>query len=689
MLLLGSQRTSGQQTAATMKSLFGRFVLIQSLGATVLVLLLQVSLERGFRNGIYSQFVERGQSLARSLATSLEPPLADRRLTDIQAILDASTKISNAEWAYLVGPHGKVWAQTAGSQLPQELLAAECLNGPSYSDLPARKPAKAVTVFCSRVGAGIGAVVYLGFSREGLFVAIQRMELVVLVTIAGVLLAMTLPIAVFLHRWIASPIQTLTHAADHLTVGGALIGAESEHFPEEIRKLAQAFNRIVIEVATQQAALESRVGERTADLESANKKLRDHIAERSRIEQSLEERTTFLNALIENNPLAIVACDTEGRIQLCNPAFEELFQHHQQDVLGAPLDLLVSTNETRSEAQEITRRSLAGETVHVTTQRRRRDGTMLHVEAYGVPLIAHGNRLGGLALYQDITQRKLLEAQLIQAQKLESIGHLAAGIAHEINTPIQYVGDNTAFLRDSFQSLARVLELYTSLQARIRQSGACSELVAEAQKLADEADLEYLCREIPRAIEQSAEGVSRVATIVRAMKEFSHPSGEDMQEIDINHAIQSTLTVSRNEWKYGAEMETDFDAELPMVRCLAGEFNQVILNLVVNAAHAIGDMLKKDGGQKGRITVSTRRDGEWVEIRVKDTGTGIPKAIHSKVFTPFFTTKEVGKGTGQGLALAHSVVVNKHGGTISFETQEGTGTTFVIRIPIKGRPEAN
>lgn len=673
-----------------MKSLFGRFVLIQSLSAAVLVLLLQISLARGFRNGMYAEFVQHGQSFSQSLARSVELPLAAHDFDDVQSILDASRQGPRVEWAFVSGPAGQVLARTAGPELSPQLFTVVLSKQAGYFDLPTRKLGKFVTVFRSPAGAGTGAVLYLGLSRESLLVSIQRTELAVLGAIGGVLLAMTLLTAIFFHRRIAGPIETLTQAADHLDMAGARsLAEESEHLPEEIRKLAQAFNKMVIEVATQQAALESRVRERTADLESANKKLRDQIAERWRIEQNLEERTTFLNALIENNPLAVVACDSEGRIQLCNPAFEEMFQHHQEDVLGAPLDLLVSTDETSAEAQEITRRSLSGEAVHVTTQRRRRDGTMLHVEVYGVPLIAHGNRLGGLALYQDITQRKLLEAQLVQAQKLESIGHLAAGIAHEINTPIQYVGDNTAFLRESFQSIARVLELYQRLHACLQQAGTCAELVAEGQKVADEADLEYLCREIPRAIEQSAEGVDRVATIVRAMKEFSHPSSEDMQEIDINHAIQSTLTISRNEWKYSAEMETDFDGELPLVRCLAGEFNQVILNLVVNAAHAIAGMLKKNGGEKGRITVSTRRDGESVEIRVKDTGTGIPKEIHSKVFTPFFTTKEVGKGTGQGLALAHSVVVHKHGGTISFETEEGAGTTFIVRIPIKGRPEAN
>jgi PAS domain S-box-containing protein len=493
-----------------------------------------------------------------------------------------------------------------------------------------------------------------------------------------------------LRETIAPQMNALTRAAEKVRSTGFGMEVPSPRYaPDEIRRLTDTFNDMVAEVAAHRATLEHRVQERMSDLENANQKLRDHIADRWRIEQNLEERTSFLNALVENNPLAVVAFNSEGLIQLCNPAFEHLFQYPQKDILGARLDQLISDDRTRSESQEMVHRAIAGEAIHLTTQRKRRDGSTVYVEFYGVPLIAHGVRLGGLALYQDITERKLLESQLVQAQKLESIGHLAAGIAHEINTPIQYVGDNTSFLKESFENLVKIFDCQKKLLCAVKELGVVPTLVADAESTADEIDVDYLWKEIPRAIEQSAEGVKRVATIVRAMKEFSHPSGDQMKEVDINHAIESTLTVSRNEWKYSAEMSTDFDPALPLVRCLADEFNQVILNLVVNAAHTIGDVQKRNGGNKGRITVKTRRDGEWAEIRVTDTGAGIPEEIHSKIFTPFFTTKEVGKGTGQGLAIAHSVVVKKHGGNISFETVEGQGTTFIVRIPIKGKPESN
>jgi signal transduction histidine kinase len=176
--------------------------------------------------------------------------------------------------------------------------------------------------------------------------------------------------------------------------------------------------------------------------------------------------------------------------------------------------------------------------------------------------------------------------------------------------------------------------------------------------------------------------LGRIARIVQAMKEFSHPGTEEKTEADLNRAIETTIDVSRNEWKYSAELVTELDPELPRVAVLPGEFNQVMLNLIVNAAHAIAASAG-EGGQKGEIRISTRRDEEWVEIRVRDSGTGMSEAIQKRIFEPFFTTKEVGKGSGQGLAIAWSVIVDKHQGTIEVDSAEGKGTTFVVRLPIK------
>jgi signal transduction histidine kinase len=197
----------------------------------------------------------------------------------------------------------------------------------------------------------------------------------------------------------------------------------------------------------------------------------------------------------------------------------------------------------------------------------------------------------------------------------------------------------------------------------------------------ERADAEYLFAQIPKAIEGASDGVTRVSTIVGAMKEFSHPGTKEKIPLDLNHAIESTITVARSEWKYVAELETDLDPTLPPLSCQPGEFNQVILNLIVNAAHAIADVVGKEGSARGKIKVQTRNCQEWAEIRIQDSGSGIPEKVRSRIFDPFFTTKEIGKGTGQGLAIARSVVVDKHNGTIHFETEEGKGTTFIIRLP--------
>jgi signal transduction histidine kinase len=277
-------------------------------------------------------------------------------------------------------------------------------------------------------------------------------------------------------------------------------------------------------------------------------------------------------------------------------------------------------------------------------------------------------------------ERMELERELLQIQKMESLGTLAGGIAHEINTPVQYVGENLRFLQESFLDLGNVLQHYESLVEAAAREAALSQAVADATATAEAADMAFLRKEIPASIDQSLEGIERISEIVKAIKEFSHPDAKEKTAIDINHAIETTITVARNQWKYVAELETDFDDTLPHVPCLPGELNQVILNLIVNAAHAIEDV---GSDEKGRITVSTRKFDDRVEIRVRDTGVGIPLENREKIFDPFFTTKQPGKGTGQGLAISHTIITKKHGGTVSLNSEVGKGSTFIISLPLK------
>jgi PAS domain S-box-containing protein len=297
---------------------------------------------------------------------------------------------------------------------------------------------------------------------------------------------------------------------------------------------------------------------------------------------------------------------------------------------------------------------------------------------------------GFVAFGADVTNRRALEAQLRQAQKLESVGQLAAGIAHEINTPMQYVSDNVRFLQDAYDSMRALFERLTHLHEE-PESSDNGAIVQWLREEVERTDLAYLQGQIPEAIRQSGEGLQHVSRIVKAMKDFSHPGTGTKVAVDLNHAIETTLIVAQNELKYVAEVTTALGPHLPLVPCLRGEINQVLLNLLINAAHAIGDRLRaeEDAAARGRITVTTSCVGHEVEIRVSDTGTGIPEESRRRIFEPFFTTKPVGRGTGQGLALAHSVIVNRHAGRIWFETECGRGTTFFVRLPIEADAPAH
>jgi len=271
------------------------------------------------------------------------------------------------------------------------------------------------------------------------------------------------------------------------------------------------------------------------------------------------------------------------------------------------------------------------------------------------------------------------ELELRQAQKLEAVGRLAAGIAHEINTPIQFIGDNTRFLQEAYGALCNVIGMYQALVEEAKRGVVSPAMIEEVRRASEAADLDFLLEDTPKSLAQTLEGVDRVATIVRAMKEFAHADRKEKAPTDINKALQSTLTVARNELKYVATVETEF-GDLPLVVCNASDLNQVFLNLLVNAAHAIGDVVKGTG-QLGLIRVRTSVEEGEVLISIADTGSGIPEDIRDRIFDPFFTTKEVGRGTGQGLAIARSVVA-KHSGTLTFTSEVGKGTTFYVRLPL-------
>lgn len=406
-------------------------------------------------------------------------------------------------------------------------------------------------------------------------------------------------------------------------------------------------------------------------------------AYRNELEKKVSQRTEKLTAIMNNLDAGVMMVDLDMQILEVNRRMQHLFPSMPVGSKAFCFDCLSNPpSKAVCEDCPIAETFTSGK----TTEKVRRLSTVLGERDFRLvasPVIDKtGAIYAGICFFEDITERLLLENDLRQAQKFEAVGQLAAGVAHELNTPIQYVGDNIRFLNDSFRDIEKVLRSCLLWQEAVEKQDSARE--AE-RRLADDiegGDISFLLEEIPVAIEQSMEGVSRVEKIVRAMKDFSHPGSDEKLAMQVNSILESTITVSRNEWKYVAEMVTDLADDLPLVPCFASELSQVFLNIIVNGSHAISD--RNDGGQKGlgKITIATRKTASGVEIRINDTGGGIPKDIQERVFEPFFTTKARGKGTGQGLTLARQIIVDKHQGALSFETEQGQGTTFIIELPV-------
>jgi PAS domain S-box-containing protein len=398
---------------------------------------------------------------------------------------------------------------------------------------------------------------------------------------------------------------------------------------------------------------------------------RDVSAEKT-AEAALRAALKSTEMLIDAAPIALVVVGKDQIIRRANEVAGKILGIKPAEMVGRDWRAFVpnATHEISTKSAE--------EGVLKDTQ-----GNPISVLMSVIPAVVSGEEVVYIEAFLDLTERKQLEAQLQQSHKLEAVGQLAAGIAHEINTPTQFVGDNTRFVQQSFQTIQQTCALYAEMLQAAKINSVTPELVARIEQSAVTNDLDYLFKEIPAAISQTLEGVERITKIVRAMKEFSHPGSKEKASADLNQAIESTVTVASSEWKYVADLKLELDAQLPPVTCFLGEFNQAMLNLIVNAAHAISDVVKQKPGTKGEITIRSHRDGDLVEVRVSDTGGGIPEQIRSRIFEPFFTTKAVGQGTGQGLSVVYGTIVKRHGGTVTFETEVGRGTTFIIRLPLK------
>lgn len=359
-----------------------------------------------------------------------------------------------------------------------------------------------------------------------------------------------------------------------------------------------------------------------------------------------------------------------------------------------PLDIKPDVTKQQFMLMVAPLKEKTGTSLTYTSTNQRKDGTLVAVEVFMQHITPPQKQGRFVAIVRDITirqqkenEREFLRARLLQEQKMASVGQLAAGIAHEINTPAQYLSSNIDFLDEAFSDISRLFSHFDLLLEAAKKQKISQQLITATDNSLEEVDWPYLKEEIPQAIGQSMDGVKQISSIVLAMKTFAHPGGTEKEPTDLNELLKTTLTVSRNEWKYSVDPLLQLDPLLPLVPCVANEIGQVFLNIFVNAAHSIAEKLGSNpDGQKGQLTISSKFEGNNAVIIVADSGCGISKDNLVKIFDPFFTTKEVGKGTGQGLTIAYDIVTNKHGGTLEVKSEEGVGTAFVITLLVNPSP---
>jgi PAS domain S-box-containing protein len=399
---------------------------------------------------------------------------------------------------------------------------------------------------------------------------------------------------------------------------------------------------------------------------------------------ALLTRTQF-DAVSENAPGYILWIDREYRIQFIN----RVMPHHRRDeIIGADCRRFWPDADYAAMSAKLRAVFDTGTPQRHELSMPGPDGREIWLSIQMGPMREKGEIVGVVITSLDCTELKRTQLEFAAAQRWVSVGTLAAGIAHEINTPIQFVNDNVHFIGNATRRLLALAQKLAPLAQRIADAEPLAvdpslrEAAASANQATKAARLPFVEAEVPKAIDACIEGLGRVATIVQSLKEFAHPPSEHMEPADLNHVVERSVAIAINEYRYVADLDAHF-GELPPVRCHASEIGQVVLNLVVNAAHAIADVVRGTE-RKGTLEVCTRREDDQAVVSIRDTGTGIPEAIRPRIFDPFFTTKPVGKGTGQGLALAWAVITQKHGGTLTFESTVGEGTTFYIRLPIAG-----
>jgi len=435
------------------------------------------------------------------------------------------------------------------------------------------------------------------------------------------------------------------------------------------------------------ANLEVVVEKRTEYLEAAKQKLQIEKQERDILLIELEHSKAKLNALINNVRGCVYEyCLEDKKVHYINRGVEDIWGITKDTV--SSIDMLwkgIAAEDT--EEHRIKTNTAIEEDVSFSIEYRvvKPDNEVVWVREIGTPIIGDDGFHYVVGVVVDITEfkqaeeeKRKMESELAHARKLESVQHLAAGVAHEINTPAQFISDNLIFLQESLDDIlgavAYVNTLITTLGSEELKQGVESEF--------EKAEWDYLKDEVPMAMVQSIEGIAHIATIVSAMKVYTH-SDVPSCLVDVNAALESTVTELNTQWEHLANIKMNFDNTLPNVKCVMGDINQAVSNIFTNAAQTIEEKYGEVSNQKGEVAVSTEYENNHIYIRISDNGTGITDDVKGRIFDQFFTTKDVGKGTGLGLSVTHYVITEKHQGKIDVESTVGEGTTFIIALPIE------
>ena len=604
------------------------------------------------------QLLERARTTAKLVATMTSDAVVAMDIATIDVLMDQTVKNPGIDFARVRLANGAVISESGKPSALRVPFAQDSSIASANRD--GRLDVRHVII----VGGKEFGSIELGFDIGALSLILRDARQWML-SVAGVEIVLVGIFGLILGRILTRQLVELQKGAQRVADGdlGHTIFTRGN---DELSETAKSFNHMSRALAKFAGELEAAKESAEAGRDRAESVLHDGI-------QSLSQGVLIANEdgtiVLKNSALGRLYPDVQsllpniGTLNAFQESVEPFVDHWRIDNEGRPIDEPFDYKC----APERWLSGLADGRKILHTCRPMMSGGSVFVETDVSPI------------YEAQEKVLHLERELMQSQKMEVLGTLAGGIAHEINTPIQYIGDNLRFLEESTRDLLAVLDAHKNLSDEAKARNVLMDLVEVCENEVEEKDVEFLREEAIQAAEQSIDGVKQVSDIVLAMKEFSHPARKDAAPVDLNRVLERSSVVCKSEWKQAAELIFDLDKSLPAITGQEGALNQVVLNLIVNAAHAI----QYKGPEMGTITLRTRHDGESVRLEVEDSGTGIPENIRDRIFEPFFTTKDVGRGTGQGLALVHDIVVNKHGGWIELDSSVGIGTTVIVKLPIE------